>query len=575
MQLDISRIPFSRFGSYFAVSIERDTNRLIVRDLHGGDEAPSSIFVLELMKHGQAADFDLDVTETRLRIIHRHNHAEYAELCISGEDIIHCRIAGASLKLTAVKTRYDSLMPYGPQQWEYHLYSKEIKLMFTLLYGDARIQAPWKMVGNDSIELVMNPDGDQDEGGVFVIESYKTVWRKKEYENYARACERVDRHYEQWLRQMPAVPERYEPSRRLAAYITWSCVVHPEGQLNNYAMYMSKNWMFNIWSWDNCFNAMMLSERDPMLALAQLDIFMAHQDESGIYADFINDKFLSFNCCKPPIHAWAFARMRERNAWFDDRAIVARMYDSLARATNYWLDYRRPSASRLPVYNHGNDSGWDNASIFHDGIPVEAPDLAAHLIRQMDILSGMAAELERADEAKAWTEKADELYGLLMDRLYRDGRFVARYAPEDRIIAHQDSLILYMPLIIGYRLPSEVTAALANGLTERFEADYGLCTESYRSPLYRDNGYWLGPIWAPVTYLFIDALRRNGYNEFASRLAAKFMDLTLAGGMAENFDPFSGKGLVDPAFTWTSSVFLMLARESIQPPEEHHEKIFR
>jgi len=39
------------------------------------------------------------------------------------------------------------------------------------------------------------------------------------------------------------------------------------------------------------------------------------------------------------------------------------------------------------------------------------------------------------------------------------------------------------------------------------------------------------------------------------------MELTLVGGMAENFDPFSGKGLVDPAFTWTSSVFLLLAEQ--------------
>jgi len=44
-------------------------------------------------------------------------------------------------------------------------------------------------------------------------------------------------------------------------------------------------------------------------------------------------------------------------------------------------------------------------------------------------------------------------------------------------------------------------------------------------------------------------------------LAHKFMELTLVGGMAENFDPFSGKGLVDPAFTWTSSVFLLLAEQ--------------
>lgn len=565
LALDLTGVPFSRYGSYFAFSIDRNTQQLLLRDVHGGDEAPSTLFVMELLKGGQPVNYDLAVTETRLRLVHQHHPSEFAELCISDEDIVRGKINGVALRLTAVKTRYDSLMPYGSKQWEYHVYSKEIKLMISLLHGEANILAPWKMVGNETIELTLNTNEAECE---FAIESYKTVWPKKEYDEYEQACARVDRHYKQWLGQMPEVEERYEPSRRLAAYITWSCVVHPEGQLTNYAMYMSKNWMFNIWSWDNCFNAMMLSSKDPELAMAQLNVFMEHQDDSGIYADFINDKFVSFNCCKPPIHAWAYANMRKRHAFFNDKAVVARVYDSLARATNYWLRYRRTDDLKLPVYHHGNDSGWDNASIFHDGIPVEAPDLTAHLIRQMDILSSMAEELQLEAEALAWKNRSNELFELLMERLYMNGSFVARYAPEDRIIEHQDSLILMLPLVIAYRLPREIADQLVQHLVERFESNYGLCTESHASSLYKENGYWLGPIWAPVTYLFIDALQNNGYNEFATRLASKFMELTLVGGMAENFDPISGKGLVDPAFTWTSSVFLLLAEQFSKQAED-------
>jgi putative isomerase len=32
-------------------------------------------------------------------------------------------------------------------------------------------------------------------------------------------------------------------------------------------------------------------------------------------------------------------------------------------------------------------------------------------------------------------------------------------------------------------------------------------------------------------------------------------------GMAENFDAITGEGLRDPAYTWTSSVFLIFAHE--------------
>lgn len=72
----------------------------------------------------------------------------------------------------------------------------------------------------------------------------------------------------------------------------------------------------------------------------------------------------------------------------------------------------------------------------------------------------------------------------------------------------------------------------------------------------QENGYRLGPIWTPVTYLFIDSLKSFGYAEDGERIKEKYLDLILVGSMAENFDPHSGKRLVDTSFTWTSSVFL-------------------
>lgn len=51
---------------------------------------------------------------------------------------------------------------------------------------------------------------------------------------------------------------------------------------------------------------------------------------------------------------------------------------------NYFDQYRT-FEGLLPHYKHGNDSGWDNASLFHAGMPVEAPDLASFLIRSYDI----------------------------------------------------------------------------------------------------------------------------------------------------------------------------------------------
>ena len=43
-------------------------------------------------------------------------------------------------------------------------------------------------------------------------------------------------------------------------------------------MYMSKNWMTNVWSWDHCFNAMALCRDHPSLAWDQWMIMADFQD---------------------------------------------------------------------------------------------------------------------------------------------------------------------------------------------------------------------------------------------------------------------------------------------------------
>lgn len=71
--------------------------------------------------------------------------------------------------------------------------------------------------------------------------------------------------------------------------------------------------------------------------------------------------------------------------------------------------------------------------------------------------------------------------------------------------------------------------------------------------------YWRGPAWAPTTYLIVEGLRSCGENAMANDLARRFCRACAKGGMAENFDAKTGTGLRDRAYSWTASVFLLLA----------------
>jgi len=94
-----------------------------------------------------------------------------------------------------------------------------------------------------------------------------------------------------------------------------------------------------------------------------------------------------------------------------------------------------------------------------------------------------------------------------------------------------------------------------------FVTPYGLATESPESKLYGAYSYWQGPVWAPPMLIIINGLSSIGEAEFAKQLAEKFCNTCKKSGFARNFDALTGRPLRDPAYTWISSTFLILAHD--------------
>jgi hypothetical protein len=128
------------------------------------------------------------------------------------------------------------------------------------------------------------------------------------------------------------------------------------------------------------------------------------------------------------------------------------------------------------------------------------------------------------------------------------------------------SLLLDLPIILGTRLPASVQAKLIADLRKRAsESSFGLASEPEKSPLYAADGYWRGPIWAPSTMIITAELDEMGEHTLADSLKERFCRMAQKSGMAENFDAQTGDALRDPAYTWTSSVFLQFAPELAEP----------
>jgi glycogen debranching enzyme len=233
----------------------------------------------------------------------------------------------------------------------------------------------------------------------------------------------------------------------------------------------------------------------------------------------------------------------------------------LCRWTNWWLNYRDYDNDGIPQYNHGNDSGWDNSTVFIERPPIESPDLSAFLVIQMEVLSEVVDRLGRKAESQMWKEKSHTLLDKLLKHSLKNDKLLALQSGTHKPISSQ-SLLLFVPILLAKRLPEKVLENLIKGLKENdMITDYGLATESIKSPYYESDGYWRGPIWAPSTTLIVDGMKESGKEALVKDIVLKFANMCSKSGFAENYDALTGEGLRDRAYTWTSSAFLILAHK--------------
>jgi glycogen debranching enzyme len=317
--------------------------------------------------------------------------------------------------------------------------------------------------------------------------------------------------------------------------------------------------MCNVWSWDHCFNALALAYKAPQMAWDQFMIMFDFQTAIGCLPDSVNDSKIIHNYCKPPIHGWMLRKLMQVMPVSDEQLLDA--YDKLTKWTNWWLTCRDNNNDGLCEYNHGNDSGWDNSTAFSEMPPTTTPDLAAFLILQMDVLSKLAEKFGKKDEVVSWKEKSATMLATMIEKLYENGEPHALDGLDNRV--HKcDTLLFYLPLILGDRLPEDIRKkGIATLKSDKFVTTNGFATESPASSMYEDDGYWRGPIWAPSTWLLVQGLEACGRTTEAKETAKNFCDLCKEYGFAENFDAINGTGKRDRSYTWTSSIFLVLANE--------------
>jgi glycogen debranching enzyme len=558
----LAQVPFSTYGSRLSLSpvsksheTSSYTETLYLRLHHNARPGTIHAFLqlqpleTETLKSKTA----LTILATPASVVWSDGADGCIEFCFETPHCLRLRGQGLGLELNAL---YDTvLFAEHDDQLSFNIFDVSRRFVLERMQGLVQTKGWWRANVKEKVSIKILPD----ETGTWELALHEvktTTFVANSHQEFESCLSATRTTFDDWLSKTLPVPTRWKESGELAAYVNWASVVEPHGLLKRPAMLMSKGWMSSVWSWDHCFNALALAERNNQLAWEQMLLIADYQDEYGCYPDSVNDVEVIYNFTKPPIHGLTVRELLKVSTPSKD--ILETLYTSLSRLTKWWLQYRRLPGKALPYYLHGNDSGWDNATAFDEGVPLVTPDLATFLVLQMDTLADLAKRLG-TNEEDDWKREADALLGSLISELWMGERFVAKLARTGEVVAN-DSLLYCLPVLLGERLPRDIQSKLARTI-ETFMTPYGLATEPPTSPNYQSDGYWRGPIWAPSTYLVIKGLESCRYSEFASDIAERFCGVCAKSGFAENFDALTGEGLRDKAYTWTSSIFLLLANQ--------------
>ena len=552
-QVDPEHYWFSRSGSWIALHPnDASTLRLYYSYWSDGwDEA--NWMNIRFLRDGKAIETRCSDSPVLLDVADRSTGQNEASVILSGERDTLIEASDVGIQLNPVQKEYsfEKLMRENDRTWSTHWREWTVQLVIVDGNFAGLEDGRWEVIPKQgkcrvAIRIFKEAPG-----------TLPDDWNAMEANTL--------RDWLRFRRKMPSVPIRFEGEAERAWLNTWYSIA-PATPPNfpTKPVLMSKAYMNALWPWDCCFNALALGTTDLDAGLDQLLLPFALQQADGQLPDKTGPDKAFLGCTKPPIQGWALGKLMDMHRI--PNAKLEMIYPKLVKWTDFWFTKRDHNGNGIPGYsgvNPGWDSGWDNSTASGGEDENEAPELQAYLILQMDTLARIATQLGRKDEAVRWKERSAAHLKLFRQTFWQDGRLVTRLDGGKQIIRQPTSLEPMMSLILGEKLDPEMFNSLVLQLNN-YLTPYGLASEMPSSPLYRSDpdAYWRGPIWAPAMYLVIDGLNRGGRRDLAIDLAQRFDKLiNQAGGYYENFDAKTGKGLKTKAYTWTSSVHLLLLHE--------------
>jgi hypothetical protein len=269
-------------------------------------------------------------------------------------------------------------------------------------------------------------------------------------------------------------------------------------------IYCSRRGRDYVSLFEQTFHALAFNDADARRELLKNTLRLA--DIDGMLPAYTTDGQVQFGYSIAPVYAVA---LRETESLELTRALV--------KNAGWWRRQRVSNGFSVPAYAYPREAGIDAGFSFDDYGAALSPDLLSYLV----LLYSSIAE-NTGDQM--WAVSAEQTLQVLLGELADDSGFVAK-GVLSRKTEHISGILPYVPLILGGRLPSNLTDKLADRIEKddfwQIEKDipavallvYGLLASGRRAAAQRVGDWY-------VSRVKLCGFVNNAGDEFASTWAA-------------------------------------------------------
>lgn len=565
----ISGTMFKTRGAYFGIfcdfsgpkrstlAYQGSKIMLVSRRTMPGDAPMISSELLHLYPtyNGQKVGFAIKFGLTELALVTPQGkiticYADDRLMYIKGEN-------GLGLSFDKMMRPKDIIKKRGEKAWE-AVYRFRCSLLFNPLAGDMEIRAPYNgKTGSTMISGEVKPGAD----GTFLLSLEEGVTAAKvreTYPSYEEALAATTKDWEDFLSKIPHFSEELEPVRVEAAWHEWSNMIAPSGLIKRAALFMTQGMPAS--SWQMVQNAVGLNH-DFALATDLLVNMIDNIGERGQFPDFVFD---GQNLCQgvhPPTQGWALNWLMRLHDFGKEmpKEMLTYLYEGYGKMANWYMNTRDDDKDGLPQFDCGDESGYDDISVFVHHASVEGPDIAAYLAILFDKLGDIADILGRKEEADDWHQRGEEMTKKLIDTFWNGEKFVARATFTHEVI-DSNAITDYLPFVLGDKLPAEIIDKMTKDLLVEgdFLSPVGLTTEKISSDQFRRAGFSRGYALPPSNVMILTGMYMAGKKDEAKMIAKRFCESMIESGISQLMDPIEIYR-IGFSCTWPACCFLALA----------------